>query len=285
MSSAIEIRPYEWSGPYATWRADAPHDPGLCADVHAPWMPASERLILRTSEIVGDPEFYLYDDHFPPADPQGRGASYRHIPFRWDASRAPAQLIADCEVPGKARFSVTLTACDDYLDIRLRIVNNLRRRIGPIDWAFCSIALECPTLRDPQHTRTFIFDGERLRSFAELRVGAGMTLIPIEGGDDFGPALHAHLPRSSVRAQASCTILESVDGKHCAALAFTQAYSAFGCTGNMCFHADPYFGVIDAGEEKSMKGRLYLMAGDRHAALSRYQREFAQPVSPPVLAR
>lgn len=274
MSQSIQLTPYRWAGAYANWRADAPHDPGLCADIRAPWMPSGERLILRACEMIGDPQLYLYDDHTPPADPQGRGAGYTHIPFAWDASRAPNHLFADCEVPGLARFSVSLTARDDFVDIRLRISNHLDRPLGPVDWACCAIALECPILRDPRQTRSFIFDGRQLRSFAELRVGSGMTLVPIEGGGGFGPAVHHHLPRAATSAKESVTIVESMDGQYCTALGFTQSYSAFGCTGNMCFHADPYFGVIEPHEEKAIDGRLYFIRGGRHDALRRYQDDF-----------
>ena len=51
MRESIEIRPYVWSGPYAEWRAAARHDPGLCADLRAPWMAPGERLIVRACEI------------------------------------------------------------------------------------------------------------------------------------------------------------------------------------------------------------------------------------------
>jgi len=55
VASSIQITPYEWRGPYAQMRSadGADHDPGLCADIRADWMPADERIILRSSEIVG----------------------------------------------------------------------------------------------------------------------------------------------------------------------------------------------------------------------------------------
>src|SRR5262245_10529730 len=123
----IRLEPYRWQGPYSEWRANAPHDPGLCADARARWMNADERLILRSCEMIGDPEFYLYDDHIPPADPDGRGRSYRHIPFVFDKSAASRELSANCDVPGKGRFGITLTAGDDHIDIRLTVANHLSR--------------------------------------------------------------------------------------------------------------------------------------------------------------
>src|SRR5437773_3219110 len=202
MNTPLELRQYVWEGPYAQWRAGAAHDPGLCADARAQWMSPGERLILRSCEMIGDPGFFLYDDHTPPAEPQTRGAGYKHVPFRWDARRAPTELSVDADVPNRARFGVLLAACQDYIDIQLRIVNIKQVPLGPIDWSFCVIALESPTLRDPRQTRTFIYDGQKLRSFAELRVGSGITLIPIAGGNGFGPAGPAPLPRAATQATA-----------------------------------------------------------------------------------
>ena len=115
--------------------------------------------------MIGYPQGYFYDDHFPPADPQGRGKDYQHISFQWQAQQTPAELSAACLVPKKGRFTVLLRGEEDYVDILLSIRNDTNEPLGPIDWAFCPITLESPTLRDPHHERTFIFDGERLRSF------------------------------------------------------------------------------------------------------------------------
>lgn len=57
-SFPMTVRPYKWNGPYARWRADAPHDPGLCADLRGGWLGADERLILRTCEVMGHPHAF-----------------------------------------------------------------------------------------------------------------------------------------------------------------------------------------------------------------------------------
>lgn len=62
------------------------HDVGLCAEVRADWMKEGERIILRSSEIVGWPESYFYDDHKRPTDPGGRGQGYSHRSFKLDSS-------------------------------------------------------------------------------------------------------------------------------------------------------------------------------------------------------
>jgi len=78
-----------------------------------------------------------------------------------------------------------------------------------------------------------------------------------------------------VKAKASVVIVESADGKHAAALGFRQSYAIFSNPDNRCFHADPYFGPItESGEERLMRGKLYLMAGSATDAFERYREDF-----------
>jgi hypothetical protein len=59
------------------------------------------------------------------------------------------------------------------------------------------------------------------------------------------------------------------------ALGFEKAHSIFSSPGNRCFHADPYFGRnLKPGEERSVRGRLYLMKGTAQETLKRFQNEF-----------
>ena len=275
MRTTIEVRPYEWRGPYAEWRSTARHDPGLCAEVRASWMAPEERLILRSCEMIGHPEAFLYDDHVPAAEPDTRGKQYRHASFQWDPAKAPAQVSADCTVQGKGRFSLVLRGEDDCLEIELSVRNDLSKAMGPIDWAFCAVALESPTLRDPEHDRTFVFDGERLRSFRSINGRPGIHMIRVAGGEDFIPDGHRQFPVSETVARESVVIIGGRDGRHAAGLGFEQSYNSYGCTGNMCFHMDPWFGTLAAnGQEKRMRGRLYLVEGDAEEVLKRYRRDF-----------
>jgi hypothetical protein len=274
MAKLLEVRPYVWEGPYAKWRSDAPHDPGLCADVRAPWMAPDERLIARTCEMIGWPQGYFYDDHFPPAEPEGRGKTYKHIPFQWNASQSPKKLTADCTTPGKGRFTVDLTAEKDYVDINLSLQNGMSAPAGPIDWPFCMIALESPTLRNPEHDRIMIFDGKNLRSFRDVNGKAGIFIVKVAGGQGFIPVVHQSLSKSPVEAQESVVIVKDQAGRHTAALGFEQSYSSLGCIGNMCFHMDPFLGTLKPGETKKIHGRLYLIEGNAQDAFERYRRDF-----------
>ncbi len=251
------------------------HDVGLCADVRADWMEGGERIILRSSEMVGYPEAYFYDDHKRRSDPGGRGKGYRHASFQWDVGQAPDRLSADCEVEGKGSFRLRLSCQPDHLDIELTVRNDLQGAMGPIDWHFCAIGFDCPLLGDPELERTFLFDGERLRALRELSGAPACEIYSVAGSDGFVPAIHRSHPRGSVEARASVVVLESDGGRYAAALGFTQAYNIFSNPRNMCFHADPYFGTLARrGDERRMKGRLYLIEGSADDAFGRYCSDF-----------
>ena len=74
----IELHPFRWGGPYSEMRAKRAclHDDGLCAELRVSWLDPGERIILRSSEIVGFDMGYFYDDHFPTHERNGRGKHY-----------------------------------------------------------------------------------------------------------------------------------------------------------------------------------------------------------------
>lgn len=268
--------PYVWQGPYARMRSahHADHDPGLCADVRAAWMAAGERLIVRSSEIIADPAAFLYDDHLPPAEPEDRGGRYKHIPFHWDASGAPRRLFVDGIVPGQGRFKLDLRAEEEFVDISLSVRNGRTVSMGPMEWHFCVVGYDCPSLADPQLERTYLFDGQRLRTLRELGGSNRTEMYVIAGVNGFVPGIHLTFPKGPVEAQASVIIVEDIAGRHCAALGFDHSYNLFSNSGNCCFHADPYFGTLAPGAECRRHGRLYLVEGKAAAAFRRYRDDF-----------
>jgi len=278
MASKIEIAPYVWDRSYANIRSErgCQHDAGLCASARAPWMDGSDRIILRSSEIVGYEGGYFYDDHLPgPAEPEGRGKEYKHIPFQWDSAGAPEALKVNCDVPGKGMFRISLEAREDFIDIELGLRSDLEDPAGEIDWHFCVVAYESRTIGDPQLERTYLFDGERLRSLRDLTGSSNTEMYSVAGDNGFVPPNQMGIKRGSVEAQASVVIVQSVDGQHSVAVGFEQSYAIFSSRHNMCFHAEPYLGVIACqGEERSVRGKLYMIEGDAPAALTRYREEF-----------
>lgn len=276
-ASSVTVRPYSWEGPYADYRKrqHALHDWRLCAEVKANWFRPCERLILRTSEIIGHETGFLYDDHFPPSEPDGRGKNYRHIPFEWNVVKDGTELFTDCAVPGQGGFSMRLTARNDYLDIDLTIRNAMKEPMRNPDWAFCAVGFESFSVSDAEDVRTFLYDGKQLRSLADI-AGRDIKLYKVAGAHGFIPVGHRALPLGPIEAKASVVIIEAVDGIHSVALGVEQADHIYGdAKGNKCFHADPYFGqVLKTGEQSRIRGRLYLMEGSAQAALHRYLKDF-----------
>jgi len=276
----IIVNPYKWEGPYAEHRVwnHALHDWRLCADVKTGWLGPSERIILRTSEIIGHETGFLYDDHFPPSEPEGRGKTYHHIPFEWTVVKPGAELFANCAVPDVGAFSIRLAAHEDFVDIHLSVRNGMSQPMRNADWAFCAVAFESPSISDSEDVRTYLFDGHQLRTLGEI-AGRDIKLYKVAGAHGFIPVGHRALPIGPVEAKAAVVIIEAWDRIHSVALGFEQADHIYGDTkGNKCFHADPYFGpAIKAGEERSVRGRLYLIKGNAAEALRRYQKDLAAP--------
>lgn len=274
----ITIKHYKWEGPYAEYRNNgARHDCRLCAEVkNSPWPGPCERIILRTCEVVGYDTGFLYDDHFPSSEQNGRGKGYHHIPFEWKVEEPNAALSADCPVPGKGKFWLRLRAQQDYVDIHLGVRNDMATPMGTVDWAFCCVSLESPSIADSNQDRTYLFDGERLRTLESMG-GRNMMLYPVAGSHRFVPAGHRGLPVSPIEAKASLVIVEGVGKKNSVALGFEKSASIYGdAIGNKCFHADPFFGALTkTGEERTVRGRLYFLNGSAPQALDRYRRDFA----------
>lgn len=276
MSGKIQIRPYIWAGPYAEMRSSLyKHDPGLCAEVRASWMAKGERIIIRSSEIVGYDGGYLYDDHIPVLDLEGRGKDYQHIPFQFNAEKAPDALSANCVVPGKGQFQVELIAGEDFVDIELIVRNDLSVEMGFVDSAFCVVGYDSPSIGDAALEHTYLFDGQQLRTLADISGIGKSQIFHVAGCERFIPPPMQDLSWSPVEAKAPIVLVESVCGTYTAAIGFERAHCIYSGTHNKCFHADPCFGCnIEPKEQRRIRGRLYLMKGSALQVLSRFRREF-----------
>ncbi|MGH9511380.1 MAG: hypothetical protein ACRD2U_04520 [Terriglobales bacterium] len=150
----------------------------------------------------------------------------------------------------------------------------MKRTMENLDWAFCVVAFESPSIADSEQTRTYLFDGERLRTLSELH-GRDIAVYKVAGGNGFIPVGHRGIEVGPVEAQASGVIVEGVDGRHSVALGFEQADHVYGdAKGNKCFHADPYFGSLEPGQKRKMHGRLYVTKGNADMVFQRLRHDF-----------
>src|SRR5262249_45444776 len=157
--------------------------------------------------------------------------------------------------------------------------NDMQTLMENLDWAFCAVAFEAPSIADPAQERTYLFDGERLRPLAKAG-GPRIVLHKVVGADGFIPPGHRALPVAPGEAKTPIVIIEGTDGKHSVGLGFEHADSIYGdAKGNKCFHADPYFGSLKPGEQRKMRGRLYLMNGNAQAVLQRFKHDFPESTS------
>jgi hypothetical protein len=243
-------------------------------------MKDGERLILRAAEIVGFDSGYLYDDHFPTQEQEGRGKDYKHISFQWNATKAPDELSAVCDVPGKGQFKLRLTAASDYVEISLGIRNDLSRSMKYVDWYFCPVAYEAPSIFNPGLDRTFLFAGDRMRSLASTIVPgqSNETIFVVNGqrsARGFVPPLHGLHPKGKAQAELPLIAVENESRTWSAGLAFERAHSVFSSPGNGCFHADPHFGHdLQPGEQRRVRGRRYFIEGSAADVLKRFQSDF-----------
>ena len=69
-----------------------------------------------------------------------------------------------------------------YAQYVLGIRNGLAGPMGNIDWHFCVVGLESPEFADSERRHTYLFDGQQLRTFAQLSGGPKMELFKVRGG-------------------------------------------------------------------------------------------------------
>ena len=185
-------------------------------------------------------------------------------------------------MPGKGRFALRLRTKTDYIDLELKLRNDSDRFLPWVDWYFCPVVYEAPSLLNRRLDRTHLFDGKRLVTLLETG-DASETMYPVAGSRGSGgfiPPLHGSLPRSKFVARAPLVVVENQARTHTMGLAFERAHSLFSSVINGCYHANPYFGPnLEPGEERTVRGRLYLAKGRAADLLQRYQQDF--PADPP----
>ena len=102
-----------------------------------------------------------------------------------------------------------------------------------------------------------------------------MVMFHAAGGDGFVPIVHRDFAWSDVEAKVPVVLVESADGKYTVGVGFERSHTIFSGAHNSCFHADPYFGAdIGPGEERRVRGRLYLVEGTAGEVLARFREEF-----------
>jgi hypothetical protein len=275
MTNGIEIGPYGGGTRYAKMREDAgnDHEYGLCAEVRASFMDPDDRIIIRSSEIVGYENGYFYDDHIPTYDLEGRGRNYKHTSHGWNKDRMPGILCAECRC-GPGDFYLELKADNDHIDIDLSVKNCLDAEMKHVDWNFCAVGYDSSDIGDDSYDRTYVSVNGKLVCLGSL-IGKDRTkAMFVDGGDGYFSYMYKDYGFCPERADESVVIIESADGKHSVGLGFSQSNFIFCGPWNKCFHADPYFGAVPSGGRRSASGKMYFIEGNAGDVLRRYREDF-----------
>ena len=182
-----------------------------------------------------------------------------------------------CNVPGKGEFCLRLSAVEDYVDIDMAVRNDTDKVMSYVDWYFCPVTYEAPSLMNRELDRAYLFDGKRLITLASTKEPPEtmFAVVGQRGASGFIPPLHAINKPAAVEARAPLIVVENQRRTHSMGLAFERAHSIFSSPVNGCYHADPFFGHdFKPGEERRMHGRLYLVKGHAADVLKRFEKDF-----------
>lgn len=176
----------------------------------------------------------------------------------------------------------TITAGDDEVDFRL-VARNPTDRRSEVHWAQPCVRVGAFTgLGDPDNPRTFDYIR---RSF--VFIDGELQLMPtkewatearyVPGQVWAGPGV----PRTDVNPRPlhprvpSCGLIGcfSKGDRMLFAMAFEPYQELFQGV-ITCLHSDFRLGGLEAGEEKFIRGKIYLMKNDIPALLERYHRDF-----------
>lgn len=208
-----------------------------------------------------------------------------------DASWLPADpgIRLDWTQQGKCALSITLVPESDTVDFAIT-VTNLTGYTWKDTFAFNCLALSnAPTFCDFEMKRTFICtrpaEFKRLADTHRVKTKERpmMQIYPVEGkgvpdwlkGDWFGNS------PDSVCCPLIATV--AVHGDWVAGMAADAALFLFNNSDASCIHCNNDAGNVSPQEQKTMRGRIYIMRGTLDDFHQRYCRDFHIPQAVPLV--
>lgn len=154
------------------------------------------------------------------------------------------------------------------------------------DWATYAAIIPCfnpgpPAERNKQFTdnersRTFFLGPDGLELLQAREIHFNHHLRPLM--DQISPSgqfvFSEKWPTSPRNAVAGLLIRESADGQSVSGIAWEDFVSVQGHNPWKCMHLSVRVGPLKRGASKTIKGRIYLLKGDRNECLSKYRQDF-----------
>ena len=165
-------------------------------------------------------------------------------------------------------------------DLRLKVANQSGH-----DWPELAGVIPCfnpgpEAERNQQfaNTKTYFYGADGLGRMIQREIHFNETLRPLlDRVSPRGEFVFSHKwPTSKRNARGGVIIRESSDGKWVTAIAWDDFLSAQGHNPWECMHLCVRVGPLRQGEERTIRGKVYLFQGTKEDALRRYLADFEQ---------
>ncbi len=192
------------------------------------------------------------------------------------------RLELECRLNDGVRVRHTITARHDEVDFRV-VARNPTETPSQAHWAQPCMRVDTFTGSDQQgySAKSFVFLAGGLQRMptqpwaTRARYTPGQVWAPknVDRADVNPRPLNALPPDNGL---IGCF---SADGKMILATAW-EPYQELFQDVIVCLHADFRIGGLEPGEEKQIRGKIYVVPNDVKALLSRYERDFPEHLAP-----
>jgi len=196
----------------------------------------------------------------------------------WDDDGTSAVI----EYPDQG-VSIALDLVETGVEMTLTVENRTER-----DWPALAALVPClspgraagdpehPVLADPEHERTYFYGRSGLELLVDREIHWHETYhdrVQDRRPDGGFPWAAKWRTDSDVLAEP-LMVRESSDGRWTMGIAWEEALSAQGHNPWWCLHLSAAVGPLDAGETRTLDGKLYLLEGGADRVVERYERDF-----------
>ncbi len=196
-------------------------------------------------------------------------------------------------VVSRENIRLELTSVDDGVELTLSMENRSSH-----DWPALASIIPCFNPGPPPHGKKFGYAFKRNQHFADLDSTRtwfagpeGLTLLSnrsihfnhelregVEGVRDSlgGFEFDRKWVTSRLNSHGGLLIRESEDRQWVTAIAWERHLAAQGHNPWLCMHLSANVGPLKRGEEKNLRGKIYLFRGSKEECYSRYLADFEQ---------
>ena len=194
--------------------------------------------------------------------------------------KLPRQVAADGRSAelGPEDLRLRVTAVDDGADLRLTVKNRSMH-----DWPELAGIIPCfnpgpEEIRNRQLANTSTFfvgpDGLEKLTLRQIHFADKLRHLVDQEAKD-GQYVFSHKwPTAEPNATAGLIVRESTDGKWVTGIAWEDFISSQGHNPWECMHLCVRVGPLKQGEERTIRGKIYLFEGDKDDLLARYRTDF-----------